>query len=203
MTALWTGADSLVLASGSSIRSQLLSRAGIPHDALPATIDERNLELSQREKTGQALAAALARAKALDVSTKMPDRLILGADQTLTLGSTFFHKPESIDQARTQLLALAGKTHQLHAAIAVMKDGIALFETVVTANLKMRPFTDAFLDAYLHGARPEILTSVGCYHIEGMGIQLFERIDGDQFTIMGLPMIPLLSYFRSAGLILN
>lgn len=197
----WLSSKPLVLASGSTSRSQLLRSAGLPHAVMPAEIDERVIEQSLPLGNDSSVATALAREKAKFVARNNPGSIVLGADQTLMLGNDRFHKPETIDQARSQLTKLRGKTHELNSAVAVVSDRDLLFETVDVARLTVRSFSDAFLDDYLARTGKPILSSVGCYHVEAQGIQLFDRIEGDQFTIMGLPLLPLLKFLREAGLV--
>jgi septum formation protein len=196
---LWLAAAPLVLASGSAVRRQLLDAADIPVDVRPANIDERAVEASATSADPSAIAALLACAKALRVAAEVPGRLVLGADQTLALGSRRFDKPADRAAARAQLQALAGRTHELHAAIAVASDERVLFEHAAVARLTMRPLTDAFLDRYLDAAGAAVTASVGAYQLEALGVHLFERIEGDHFTILGLPLLPLLAYLRAEG----
>lgn len=198
---LWRESQPLVLASKSEIRRTVLTAAGIPVEIVPAGIDERAVEAAAQPHNPRAAAALLAIAKAEAVMARMPGRLVLGADQVLALGSQRFTKPDGRGAARAQLLALRGKTHELHSAIALMRDGKALFEFVGEARLLMRPFSDAFLDAYLDAAGDSVTHSVGGYQLENHGVHLFERIDGDHFTILGLPLLPLLGALREAGLV--
>jgi septum formation protein len=196
---LWLAPLPLVLASGSSIRRALLEAAGIPVEVRPASLDERAVEAGAPSEDPGAVAALLARAKALRVAAEVPGRLVIGADQTLALGRRRFDKPADRAGARAQLQALAGRTHELHAAVAVARGPDVLFAHVGVARLTMRPLTDAFLDRYLDAAGAAVTASVGAYQVEGRGIQLFERIDGDHFTVMGLPLLPLLAYLRAEG----
>jgi nucleoside triphosphate pyrophosphatase len=198
---LWL-APPLVLASKSSVRRALLEAAGIPLEIEPAAVDERAVE-SAKAATASAASVALllAREKALEVARRKSKSTVLGADQTLALGERRFSKPASTEAAREQLKTLAGKTHELHSAVAVARGGDILFETVATARLTMRPLSDSFLDAYLAAASGGVSSSVGAYQLERVGVHLFERIEGDHFTILGLPLLPLLAYFRSAGLV--
>jgi septum formation protein len=147
------------------------------------------------------VAALLAREKARAVSAKHPDRMVLGADQTLALGQRRFSKAPNRAVAREQLAALRGATHSLHSAAAVMRGGTALFEHVDAAHLTMRSFSDAYLDHYLDAVGDKALASVGGYQLEGTGIQLFERVEGDHFTVLGLPLFALLKWLRNAGLL--
>lgn len=197
--ALWLAAHPLVLASRSAARRALLQEAGIPVELAPADIDERALERDAPSQTPAGVAAFLARAKAAAVAQSHPGRLVLGADQTLALEDRRFAKPADHAAARTQLRALSGHTHELHSAVALVQDGAVLHEYVSTARLTMRRLTERFLDLYLDAAGNAATASVGAYQIEGLGIQLFERVEGDYFTILGLPLIPALDFLRQHG----
>ena len=197
--ALWLASDPLVLASRSAARRSLLEAAGIAIELQPADLDERSLEADAASQEPAAVAAFLARKKASFVAASRPGRLVLGADQTLALGTKRFSKPVDRAAARAQLAALCGRTHELHSAIAFVQDATVLFEHVETARLTMRPFSDSFLDLYLETAGDAATASVGAYQIEGLGIQLFERIDGDYFTILGLPLLQALDFLRQRG----
>ncbi len=203
MSGFWSHPSKLVLASASKVRSTILGAAGIPHVVFPALIDEREVELRSGLHQGEKIAQLLAREKALDVSFRMPGCLVLGADQTLTLEGAQLHKPGTLEAARAQLRLLSGKTNQLNSAMAVALDGKLLFETVAIAQLRMRHLTEEFISAYCEVCGEDILASVGCYQIEKAGIQLFESIRGDQFTIMGLPILSLLAFFRRQGMIVS
>jgi septum formation protein len=196
---LWLAREPLVLASKSAVRRDILENAGIPIAVHPAGIDERMLESGMKSAGPGEIAQALALAKAQAVSAMMPGRLVLGADQTLALGDTVFSKPADKDAARSQLQTLRGATHTLHAGIALVEDGAEVFAHTAVAHLTMRQFSDDFLETYLSAAGDAVLHSVGAYQIEGAGIHLFDRIDGDQFTIMGLPLLPLLNFLRGWG----
>ena len=196
---LWLADAPLVLASGSVVRRQLLEAAGIPVEVRPASLDEREVEASAPRDDPSAVATLLARAKALRIAAEFPWRLVVGADQTLALGNRRFDKPADGAAARAQLQALAGRTHELHAAIAVARDDKVLFEHVAVARLSMRSLSDGFLDRYLAAAGANVTASVGAYQLEALGVPLFERIDGDHFTILGLPLLPLLAYLRAEG----
>jgi septum formation protein len=198
---LWLAADPLMLASKSASRRAVLESAGIPIDIEPADVDEREIEARAGFDDPGQVAALLAREKAQAVSAKHPQRMVLGADQTLALGKRRFSKAPNRAVAREQVAALRGNTHTLHSALAVMRGGAVLFETVDAAHLTMRNFSDAFLDSYLDAVGDKVLTSVGGYQLEGMGIQLFERVEGDHFTVLGLPILPLLGWLRQAGLL--
>lgn len=203
MSALWRGGVPLVLASKSVVRRALLQAAGIPAEAQPAAIDERAVEAEAGALAPEEAALLLAQAKAKAVAAHFPGRLVLGADQTLDLAGRRFSKPKSADEARAQMLALRSRTHALHSAIAMCRDGEVLFAHVETARLTMRPFSDDFLTAYLAAAGPVVQTSVGGYQLEGLGAQLFERVEGDHFTVLGLPLFPLLAYLRRTGVVVE
>lgn len=199
--ALWLGSQPLLLASKSAARRALLEAAGVPIEIEPADIDERGIEArAGLTDPGQA-AALLAREKAKAVAAKHPDRMVLGADQTLALGTRRFSKALDRAEARAQLSALRGKTHTLHSAVAVVHGSKIEFEHVDAAHLVMRDFSDGFLDRYLDAVGDKAMASVGGYQLEGMGIQLFDRVDGDHFTVLGLPLLPLLGWLRRAGLL--
>lgn len=198
---LWRG-ESLVLASKSPARQALLAAAKIPFEAQAADIDERAVEAGSGATAPEKVAAHLARAKALYVAKQRAGRLVLGADQTLALGERRFSKPAGPAQAADQLRALAGRTHALHSAIAVARDGEILFDHVASVQMTMRPLSEAFVVAYLDEAGAAVTTSVGAYQLEGAGIHLFERIVGDHSTILGLPLLPLLDFLRRQGALL-
>lgn len=193
----------VILASGSSTRQAMLRAAGVEFTVDVAAIDEASvLESLQSEQAKPREAAdLLAEMKALKVSAKHPGTLVVGADQVLNLGTKFFAKPDTLDAARAQLQELRGQTHHLTSAAVAARDGIAIWREVREAKLTMRPFSDAFLDDYLKKAGSAVLTSVGGYQVEGLGVQLFSRIDGDHFTILGLPLLPLLDMLRTQGVL--
>jgi len=196
---LWLASAPLVLASRSAARRAVLEAAGIPIELCPADLDERALEAAATAADPTAIAAMLAREKASLVGKSHPGRLVLGADQTLALGSKRFSKPADRLGARAQLQALRGRSHELHAALAFVDDGAVVFEHAETARLTMRHFSDDFLDRYLDAIGDAALASVGCYQLEGIGVQLFERIEGDYFTILGLPLLQALDFLRRRG----
>jgi septum formation protein len=197
---LWLAALPLVLASQSRSRRAVLEAAGVAIEVKPAAIDERGVEARAGVSGADAVAALLAREKANAVGSNDPERLVLGADQTLALDGRRFSKAVDRAAARQQLSALRGRTHTLHSALAVVRGGTVLFEYVDAAHLTMRSFSDDFLDAYLDSVGGAALASVGCYQLEGQGIQLFERVEGDHFTVLGLPLLPLLAWLRREGL---
>jgi septum formation protein len=200
---VWLSRQPLVLASGSAVRRTLLEAAGIPISVHAADIDERRLERVAASMPVADIAALLARAKAVSVAKSFAGRLVLGADQMLTLDGERFAKPADRATARAQLRAFAGRTHELHAAVTVVQDEIMLFQHSDTARLTMRSFSDQFLDRYLDAAGDAVTASVGAYQLEGPGIQLFERIEGDYFTILGLPLLPTLDFLRRHGCLMS
>ena len=198
---IWRGKDPLILASQSHVRKMLLANAGIEFEALPADIDERAIQENSGLSAPADIASLLAREKALFVSSQRPGRFVVGADQTLALGDRLFSKPAGRDQAAEQLRALAGRVHELHSAVAVAQDGKILFADTSVARMSMRPLTEDGINAYLDQAGQAVTTSVGAYQLEGLGVHLFERIDGDHFTILGLPLLSLLDFLRSENLL--
>jgi septum formation protein len=196
---LWLAEEPLVLASRSRVRQMLLAAADIPVEVCPADLDERRLEAGALSLAPGAIAALLAREKAAAVERLSPGRLTLGADQTLALDGERFTKPTDQAAARAQLRALCGRTHELHSAIAFVQNAIVLFEHVGVARLTMRSFSDRFLDLYLDAVGSAATASVGGYQIEGLGVQLFERVDGDYFTVLGLPLMEALDFLRRQG----
>ena len=198
---IWRGKDPLILASQSPARKMLLANAGISFKAVPADIDERSVQNNSGLSAPGEIAGLLAREKACFVSLKNPGRDVVGADQTLALGSRLFSKPAGRAQAADQLRLLAGGTHELHSAVAVARDGKIMFSDVSVARMTMRRLDESAIEAYLDQAGQAVTTSVGAYQLEGLGVHLFERIDGDHFTILGLPLLPLLAFLRSARLL--
>jgi septum formation protein len=196
---LWLAAAPLVLASKSAVRRTLLEAAGISVEICPADIDERSVEAAAPLQAPVAIAALLAREKASVIARRNRGRLVLGADQTLSLDGRRFTKPADRAAARWQLRALSGRTHELYSAIAFVQDGTVLFEYVGVARLTMRAVSERFLDDYLDAVGDAATASVGAYQLEGLGIQLFERIDGDYFTVLGLPLTTALDFLRRRG----
>ncbi len=199
--ALWRGTSPLILASQSSARKMLLANAGLEFEAVTADIDERGIQAASRLSNPREIALLLAREKARAVSASHPGSYVIGADQTLALGMRLFNKPADPAQALAQLRDLAGKSHELNSAVAVARDGKIVFEDVSVARMTMRETTEAELSAYLAAAGDAVTTSVGAYQLEGLGIHLFERIEGDHFTILGLPLLPLLAFLRRERLV--
>ena len=190
----------VVLASKSPTRAAVLAGAGVAFDAASPGVDEDAVKASLLAEgaTPRDIADALAELKAIRISTKRPE-LVIGADQTLEFEGGLYDKVESLDAARERLRLLRGKTHKLHAGVVVAKEGVPIWRDLVTASLTMRSFSDTFLEDYLAIEGPEALGSVGCYRLEGPGTQLFSRIDGDYFAILGLPLLGLLDLLRRHG----
>ena len=196
-------AEKIILASGSPFRKAMLVNAGLDIEAVPAEVDERALEAPLKDSgvSPEDVASILAEAKASEVSGRKPGALVLGCDQTLSLGDEIFHKPADMEGARRHLLALSGKTHQLNSAAVLCRDGEVLWRHVGDASLTMRKLDPAFIGRHLARVGAKALSSVGAYQIEGEGIQLFEKIEGDYFTIVGLPLLPVLKELRALGAI--
>tara|TARA_B100000676_G_scaffold54959_1_gene54060 strand:- start:362 stop:961 length:600 start_codon:yes stop_codon:yes gene_type:complete len=193
----------VVLASASQSRCALLCNAGIEVIRDPAAIDEDSVKESfrNRDEPASQTAMALAELKAQRVSKRHKDALVIGADQMLQCGGIWFDKPADLDHARGHLIALRGKTHELLSAVCVVRDGEVLWRHLESAQLTMRPFSDAFIDEYLAAAGDAVCASVGAYQLEGRGAQLFSRIEGDYFTILGLPLLPLLGFLVNHGVV--
>ena len=193
----------LILASQSPFRRMLMENAGLAFSAEAAAIDERAVEaaLSKRNPTPPEVAEALAVEKARDVAGRNPGALVIGSDQTLSLEGRVFHKPADMAEAKSHLLSMSGRTHELNCGVALVRDGETLWNHVSIARLTMRPLSEDFVDRHLARVGTRVLASVGAYQLEGEGVQLFERIDGDYFTILGLPLLPLLAKLRNLGAI--
>jgi septum formation protein len=193
----------LILASTSKGRATVLRQAGLPFRQVAASVDERPLQAEAMQKgsgiSASELALRLAEAKALSVSEMHPQALVLGGDQVMECEGIIYQKAPTLEAAREQLLALRGKTHCLQAALCVVRGGETVWRHVSTARMTLRAFSDAFLDEYCHAEGETLLHSVGAYRIEERGIQLFSAIDGDHFTIIGLPLLPFLDYLRTVG----
>jgi len=193
----------LVLASGSRIRAELLENAGLSIVVDPADVDERAVEepLLKAGFSPEDLALVLAEAKANDVSERRPGDLVIGADQILAFEGERHTKPENMEAARRQLLAFSGKTHELLSAVVISKNGEAVWRHVSIARLTMRDLSPAFVGHYLAKVGDVALSSVGAYQLEGPGVQLFEKIEGDYFTVLGLPLLPLLAELRKLNVL--
>lgn len=194
---------SIVLASASPTRAAILRNAGLTFDVAAAGIDETAIKQSLLGDgaNGAAIADALAELKAVRVSQRRPGAFVIGADQVLVCDGALFDKPADLGAARSALLALRGRSHELVSAAVVARDGAPIWRHGDTAYLQMRPFSETFLDHYLADMGQSAVASVGAYQVEGLGIQLFSRITGDHFTILGLPLLPLLDFLRSHDLV--
>lgn len=190
----------LILASASTIRATLLENAGVPFEIIPARVDEDAVKHSLHGKPAW-VAETLAEMKALRISALQPDALVLGADQVLAFEDEIVSKSADLDEARMLLRRLRGKNHQLVGAAVLAKDGQAVWRHVETAQLWLRDFSDAFLEDYLAAEGEAALSSVGCYRLEGPGVQLFSRIEGDYFSVLGLPLLALLAALREHAVI--
>jgi septum formation protein len=198
---LWRGKTPLVLASQSRARKMLLENAGLAFETAPADTDERAIQEGSGLTTPGEIAGLLAREKALFVSSRKRGHYVIGADQTLALEQRLFTKPADRGQAFAQLTALAGRSHELHSAVAMAHDGKIMFQHIAIAELTMRAMSETDIVAYLDAAGEAVTSSVGAYQLEGLGVHLFERINGDHFTILGLPLLPLLGFLRSQSLL--
>ena len=196
-------AEDIILASGSPFRRKMLADAGVTFSVERPEIDERAVEapLLDSGATPEEVALILAEAKAVDVSARHPKTIVIGSDQTLSLEGELFHKPSDMEGARRHLLRLSGKTHQLNSAVVLASDGEAFWRHVSVASLTMRALSPAFIGRHLASVGAAALTSVGAYQMEGEGAQLFKHIEGDHFTIVGLPLLPLLAALRERGAI--
>jgi septum formation protein len=196
-------AGSLVLASASPFRRMLLENAGIAFQAKAADIDERAIEgeVERQGSSPEEIALILAEAKARDVGQAFPDDIIIGSDQTMSLGTRVYHKPRDMNEARDHLLSLSGQVHQLNSGIVLTHGNDILWKHVSSARMSVRVLRPDFIDAHLERVGTKALSSVGAYQLEGEGIQLFDKIEGDYFTILGLPMLPLLAKLRDLRVI--
>ncbi len=200
-SSLWRGSAPLLLASTSPTRRALLESAALTVETRAPGVDERAVEAQAAGLSPADLAERLAAAKAATVAVQAPDRVVIGADQVLDLDGTVFHKPADRAGAAAHLARLQGRTHALHSAVALAVDGAVAEVFVATARLTMRPLDATGIDAYLDAAGPAVTGSVGAYQLEGVGIHLFDRIEGDHSTILGLPLPPLLARLRERGLL--
>ncbi|HTR86704.1 MAG TPA: Maf family nucleotide pyrophosphatase [Reyranella sp.] len=192
----------LILASASPSRAKLLANAGLRFDVETSGVDEAEMtrSLLAQRSSPQGIAEALAEMKALRVSSRHPQAMVVGGDSTLAVQGRLFDKPPTMEAARKQLLALRGQTHELFSSVVVARGGTRLWHWNERARLTMRNFNEPFLDAYLARAGEDVLTSVGAYQLEALGAHLFSRVDGDYFTILGLPLLPLLSFLAGHGI---
>jgi septum formation protein len=190
----------VTLASASSIRADMLRRAGVDLDVAISGVDETAIKsaLLADDAPPREMADVLADAKAVKVSRKRPG-LVIGADSVLEFDGRLYDKPQDMAEARRHLTAFRGKAHRLHSAAVIAEDGAPVWRHVATATLHVRDFTDDFLERYINAEGETLLSSVGCYRLEGLGVQLFNRIEGDYFAILGLPLLPVLDYLRLRG----
>lgn len=194
---IWLARDPLVLASRSEARLSMLRSAGIPVVAIPSQIDERSAEQSLgANAVSHGIALHLAKLKAADVALRLPNRIVLGSDQTLEMDGVTFAKVATLAEAQTRLSNMAGRTHELHSAYALIRNSDIIALGVRTAKITMRPFSEAFLTEYLEACSSSVLGSVACYQVEGLGAQLIENIEGDWFTVLGLPLWDVLADLR-------
>jgi septum formation protein len=197
----------LILASASAARKTMLAAAGLTFDSVPARIDEAAIKAEMLRDTLNVqpgdVAARLAAEKAIAVSAQFPDALVIGSDQVLALRNRIFSKAVTRTDARSVLEQLRGRTHELVSGAALAQGGAIVWETIDSAELVMRKFSDEFLTKYLDQAGARILGSVGCYELEGFGLQLFESVEGDYFTILGMPLLALLSELRNRGVVMT
>ncbi|MDF1610499.1 Maf-like protein [Hoeflea sp. YIM 152468] len=191
----------IILASASRFRKSLLENAGVTFTVEPAQTDERAVEEALVDLKPDEVALILAEAKAQDVSSRNPGAIVIGSDQTLSLDGEMFHKAETMEQARHRLLKLSGRTHQLNSGIVLVRDGETIWRHMSIARLTLRDLDPGFVGRHLSSVGDKVLSSVGAYQLEGAGIQLFDRIEGDYFTIIGLPLLPLLAKLRELGAI--
>ncbi|MEQ8480773.1 MAG: Maf-like protein [Hoeflea sp.] len=191
----------LVLASASPFRKTMLRNAGLQFEIEPADIDERAVESALADLDAESVATVLAEAKAQDVAGRNPGSIVIGSDQTLSIDNRLLHKPRDMDEARRRLLTLSGRTHSLNSAVVLVRDDETLWRHVSVAHLTMRKLEPGFIGRHLASVGDKALSSVGAYQYEGEGIQLFERIEGDYFTIVGMPMLPLLKELRDLAVI--
>ncbi len=202
------GAPPLVLASQSTARAALLTAAGLRFEARPARVDEAAVKQACRAEGTNAAETALTLAvlkaqRVRDPDALVPDALVIGADQILVCGDTWFDKPDGLDGARTQLRALRGQPHRLVTAVACLRDGREVWRHVSEPRLRMRAFSDAFLEEYLAAEGDAVLSCVGAYRLEGLGVHLFEEVQGEHAAILGLPLLPLLGFLRQHGVLMG
>lgn len=195
----------VILASASAPRARLLADAGLAVDIMPSRVDEDEIKHSLRAEraTARQIAETLAEAKAIRVSMKAPGSLVIGADQTLALDDAMLDKPADMVEARSHLTRLQGRSHRLISAVCIALNGTRIWSAIDHADLTVRPLSDAFIDDYLDRVGDAVLQSVGAYQLEGLGAQLFSRISGDYFTILGLPLLPVLAFMRDRGVLMD
>lgn len=193
----------LILASASASRQMLMRNAGLTFSSIPAQIDERAIDtkLEQEGVAPEVIALELAKAKAIAVSLLHPEAFVIGSDQTMSLGDRIYHKAKDMAQAHANVLSLSGKTHRLNCGVALAKNGTVIWDTVSIAKMTVRELSADYVSRYLERSGSQVLSSVGAYQLEGEGIQLFSSIEGDYFTILGLPLLPLLAQLRELRVI--
>ncbi len=193
----------LILASSSASRQMLMRNAGLTFSSIPAQIDERAIDtkLEQDGAAPEVIALELAKAKAIAVSLLHPEAFVIGSDQTMSLGDRIYHKAKDMAQAHANVLSLSGKTHRLNCGVALAKNGAVIWDTVSIAKMTVRELSVDYVSRYLERSGSQVLSSVGAYQLEGEGIQLFSSIEGDYFTILGLPLLPLLAQLRELRVI--
>lgn len=190
-----------ILASGSQIRAQILRQAEIPFDIIKADVDEGVIKAERTDLNQRDMALCLATAKADPVSRANPEALVLGADQTMELEGDLLDKLPDVSLARTRLKRMRGRPHCLHSGLALLRNGETVWSLQQTSTIHVRDFSDAFLDTYLERAGDALTASVGAYAYEGLGAQLFEKVDGDYYAILGLPLLPLAAVLRTHGVL--
>ncbi len=195
----WRPSQPLILASASAGRRHVLHEAGVPFEAIPADIDERAIESNMTSREPDTIALALSHAKAMAVAADAPGRFILGADQVASCEGRLFGKPASMAAAADLLRFLSGRRHRLHSAVVLLRDGHCVLETVAHADMEMRVLSGRFIASYLEAVGPRALSSAGAYQVEGAGAHLFAAVLGDHWTIMGLPLLPVLESLRREG----
>jgi len=197
------GAPRLILASASPSRASVMRQAGLPAVSEPAHVDETEVKAGLQAEGAEAgeIAEALAELKAQKISRRRPGAFVVGADQMLECEGVWLDKPADLAQAAEHLRSLGGKTHRLISAVCVVRDGVRLWHHIAEARLTMRPLSEDFITAYLAAVGPAALSSVGAYQLEGLGAQLFTRVEGDHFTILGLPLLPLMDFLRNHGVL--
>lgn len=193
----------LILVSASASRQMLMRNAGLTFSSIPAQIDERAIDtkLEQEGAAPEVIALELAKAKAIAVSLLHPEAFVIGSDQTMSLGDRIYHKAKDMAQAHANVLSLSGKTHRLNCGVALAKNGTVIWDTVSIAKMTVRELSADYVSRYLERSGSQVLSSVGAYQLEGEGIQLFSSIEGDYFTILGLPLLPLLAQLRELRVI--
>lgn len=191
----------LILASKSASRRAMLDAAGVAYEAIPADVDERAIEASLQDATPPEIAEALSVAKAAALASSHPDRLILGSDSLVVVDGKRFDKPVSRENAAEHLRFFSGRSLELHSAAALVRGDTCVWSAPSQALLRVRDLSDAFIEAYLEVEWPEVGYAVGVFRIEAMGVQLFDRIEGDQFTILGMPLLPVLEALREEGVL--